>query len=162
MNVGWASTDTPAPATGAVPDMSSRARCAGAVANSAALAWPTSQIPFTTSTAPTYSKTMPSSMRSSLTLTCAPAPQCAITQGGAGSCPWGMGRPLLRATTPGSCALFSSVSSARRSGAETSAKPGGEYTRRASSPQLGHCAGADASAIGRTTSNAPHASHLNA
>jgi len=47
-------------------------------------------------------------------------------------------------------------------GLASSARPGGLNTRRASPPHVGHAAASLACTIGRTTSNGPQLSQMNA
>src|SRR3954463_16368947 len=82
--------------------------------------------------------------------------------GGVGWGGGGRGRPVFSDTTAGSWALLCSRSSRPRSGVASTAIPGGVNTRRASPPQLGHAAGASASAMLRVTSKGPHGSHVKA
>ena len=85
--------------------------------------------------------------------------QCS-THGGVVDRGCGNGRPRFCLTTRGSWALASSVSSARRIGVASRARPGGVNTRRASRRHAGQCAARPASAIGRDSSNGPQSPQL--
>jgi hypothetical protein len=121
-------------------------------ASAAARAWPTSQIPFTTRTAPTYS---------SITLSSIGSPPSVAQH------PWGRRVVPVRQRPARLGAddirlVGASPRDPARSGWASRRRPGGVNNRRAAPPQAGQAAGAPASAACRVSSNSPHSAQVNA